>query len=90
MTTLRWDRRVADELSQQYPGEVFVYHRERKEGLGRAYVAAFQHVLKNFNYASSSRWIAIFPTTPFISGLLEGDPGRDLVLVRGTSRASTW
>src|SRR5262249_55606163 len=41
---------VADELSQRYPGEVFVMHRERKEGLGRAYVAAFQYVLKNLNY----------------------------------------
>ena len=37
---------IADQLSEAYPGEVLVLHRPRKEGLGRAYVAAFQHVLK--------------------------------------------
>jgi dolichol-phosphate mannosyltransferase len=37
---------IADELSRKFPGEVFVLHRKRKEGLGRAYVAAFEHVLK--------------------------------------------
>jgi dolichol-phosphate mannosyltransferase len=42
--------KLADELSAQYPGEVMVYHRERKEGLGRAYVAAFQHVLEKWNH----------------------------------------
>jgi dolichol-phosphate mannosyltransferase len=42
--------KLADELSARYPGEVMVYHRERKEGLGRAYVAAFQHVLANWNH----------------------------------------
>jgi dolichol-phosphate mannosyltransferase len=41
---------IADDLSRRYPGEVFVQHRQRKEGLGRAYVAAFQHVLKNFSH----------------------------------------
>jgi dolichol-phosphate mannosyltransferase len=37
--------RLADELSIRYPGEVRVLHRERKEGLGRAYVAGFGQVL---------------------------------------------
>ena len=37
---------IADALTRKFPGEVFVLHRERKEGLGRAYVAAFEHVLK--------------------------------------------
>src|SRR3954454_5730988 len=37
---------VADELSRQYPGEVNVLHRQRKEGLGKAYVAAFREVLQ--------------------------------------------
>ena len=41
---------LADELSRRYTGEVFVHHRARKEGLGRAYVDAFQHVLRNFSY----------------------------------------
>jgi dolichol-phosphate mannosyltransferase len=38
--------RLADELSLRHPGEVQVLHRASKEGLGRAYVAGFEHVLK--------------------------------------------
>jgi dolichol-phosphate mannosyltransferase len=35
---------VADELSRNFPDEVFVLHRARKEGLGKAYVAAFRYL----------------------------------------------
>ena len=42
--------RLADELSGRHPGEVFVLHRASKEGLGRAYVAGFGHVLKMPEY----------------------------------------
>ena len=42
--------RLADELSTRHPGEVFVLHRASKEGLGRAYVAGFGHVLKMPEY----------------------------------------
>jgi dolichol-phosphate mannosyltransferase len=37
---------IADSLATEFPGEVRVLHRPRKEGLGRAYVAAFGHALK--------------------------------------------
>ncbi|MFN2500344.1 MAG: glycosyltransferase, partial [Pyrinomonadaceae bacterium] len=37
---------LADELARQYPAEVFVLHRQQKEGLGKAYVDAFTQVLK--------------------------------------------
>lgn len=33
---------LADRLSEQHQGRVFVLHREKKEGLGRAYVAGFR------------------------------------------------
>jgi dolichol-phosphate mannosyltransferase len=36
---------VADDLGRLHPGEVLVLHRQVKQGLGRAYVAAFQHIL---------------------------------------------
>jgi dolichol-phosphate mannosyltransferase len=36
---------LADELAAAHPGEVAVLHRERKQGLGRAYVAGFEYVL---------------------------------------------
>jgi dolichol-phosphate mannosyltransferase len=38
--------RLADELSSRHPGRVFVLHRARKEGLGRAYVEGFERVLR--------------------------------------------
>jgi len=41
---------LADDLSRRYPGEVFVLHRPRKEGLGAAYIAAFGHVLAKWDY----------------------------------------
>jgi len=37
--------RIADELSRKYP-QVKVLHREKKEGLGRAYIAGFKEALK--------------------------------------------
>lgn len=36
---------VADELSEARPGQVFVLHRARKEGLGQAYVEGFKFAL---------------------------------------------
>lgn len=41
---------VADELHRAHPDRIFVLHRQRKEGLGRAYVAAFRH-LREHSYA---------------------------------------
>jgi len=73
--------RVADELSRQYSGEVFVYHRERKQGLGRAYVAAFQHILKNFNYAFVIQMDCDFSHDPvYIGEFLKAIQNADLVL----------
>lgn len=37
---------LAEELARQYPDEIFVLHRQEKEGLGKAYVDAFTQVLK--------------------------------------------
>lgn len=37
---------LADKLSQENPGEIFVLHRDSKEGLGKAYLAGFQYCLK--------------------------------------------
>lgn len=36
---------IADELSKEHPGKVFVIHRPGKDGLGRAYVAGFKFAL---------------------------------------------
>jgi dolichol-phosphate mannosyltransferase len=37
---------LADHLSRSDPEKLFVLHRDKKEGLGRAYVDGFRHVLK--------------------------------------------
>ena len=37
---------LADELSSKNPESIFVLHRKRKEGLGKAYVDGFKEVLK--------------------------------------------
>ncbi len=37
--------KLADELSSEQPEKVFVLHRPRKDGLGRAYVAGFRFAL---------------------------------------------
>ena len=38
--------KLADQLSESDPDRISVLHRERKEGLGRAYVEGFKEVLK--------------------------------------------
>lgn len=44
--------KIADELSENvYNGKLFVLHRERKEGLGKAYIAGFKWALaRNYQY----------------------------------------
>jgi dolichol-phosphate mannosyltransferase len=37
---------LADELRQKHPDQIFVLHREKKEGLGKAYVDGFNEALK--------------------------------------------
>ncbi|HXK04522.1 MAG TPA: polyprenol monophosphomannose synthase [Verrucomicrobiae bacterium] len=72
---------IADELSQRYAGEVFVHHRARKEGLGRAYVAAFQHVLKNFNYDFILQMDCDFSHDPgYLPEFLKAAANADLVI----------
>ena len=41
--------KIAEELRAKNPGKLFVLHKERKEGLGRAYVQGFRHAL-TMNY----------------------------------------
>jgi dolichol-phosphate mannosyltransferase len=67
--------------ARDYPGEVFVFHRERKEGLGRAYVAAFQYVLKNLNYDFIMRMDSDFSHDPvYIRDFFAAIENADLVL----------
>jgi dolichol-phosphate mannosyltransferase len=73
--------KLADELSRRYPGTVFVQHRERKEGLGRAYVAAFQHVLQNFTHDLIIQMDCDFSHDPsYLPAFIEAIGDADLVI----------
>jgi dolichol-phosphate mannosyltransferase len=72
---------IADELSRQHPERVFVLHRTHKEGLGRAYVAAFQYVLKNFQHDFVLQMDCDFSHDPvYIPQFLKAAEDADLVI----------
>ena len=72
--------KIADELSAKYAGEVFAFHRAAKEGLGRAYVAAFQH-LKNSSYDAILQMDSDFSHDPsFLPEFLKAIENADLVI----------
>jgi len=72
---------IAEELSRTYPGEVFVFRRPGKEGLGRAYVAAFQYVLKNFSHEFIIQMDSDFSHDPtFLTQFLKAIENADLVI----------
>ena len=80
---------IADRLSGEFPGEVQVLHRARKEGLGRAYVAAVRHVLK-LDYDVIVQTDADLSHSPvYLPALLREIANSDLVLgsryVRGVN-----
>lgn len=80
---------MADRLAEAYPGEVMVLHRPRKEGLGRAYVAAFRYVLER-EYDTVIQMDADLSHNPsYLPDLLREIRANDLVLgsryVRGVN-----
>jgi dolichol-phosphate mannosyltransferase len=73
--------RLADELSLRYPGELFVLHRTKKEGLGRAYVAGFQWVLARPEYEIIVQMDADLSHDPeYLEPMAEMLKNHDLVL----------
>ena len=73
--------RLADELTVRYPGEVFVLHRTKKEGLGRAYVAGFQWVLSRPEYETIVQMDADLSHDPeYLAPMAEMLKTNDLVL----------
>jgi dolichol-phosphate mannosyltransferase len=73
--------RLADELAARHPGEVHVLHRARKEGLGRAYVGGFSHVLKMGGYDAIVQMDADLSHDPvYLPEFLKGLEQHHLVL----------
>jgi len=80
---------IADRLAASFPGKVAVLHRLRKEGLGRAYVAAFRHIFE-LDYDLVIQMDADLSHSPsYLSDLLREIRDHDLVLgsryVRGVN-----
>ncbi|MCP5116071.1 MAG: polyprenol monophosphomannose synthase [bacterium] len=71
---------LADQLASQHAGEVGVLHRDQKEGLGRAYVAGFRHVLER-GYDVIIQMDADLSHDPsYLPGMLAAIEQADLVL----------
>jgi dolichol-phosphate mannosyltransferase len=71
---------IADELSKEHPGKVFVIHRPSKDGLGRAYVAGFKFALAR-DYELIMQMDADFSHDPsYLPQFLTGISDHDLVL----------
>ena len=71
---------LADQLRSEFPGEIDVLHRPRKEGLGRAYVAAFRYALK-LDYDVIVQMDADLSHSPaYLPALLNEIANADLVL----------
>ena len=71
---------LADELSREHPEKVFVLHRPRKEGLGRAYVAGFEFALAH-RYDLVVQMDADFSHDPkYLPAFFEAARTSDLVL----------
>jgi dolichol-phosphate mannosyltransferase len=80
---------IAEELAAEFPGEVLVMRRARKEGLGRAYVAAFGHALK-LGYELIVQMDADLSHSPsYLPAMIEAMASCDVVLgsryVRGVN-----
>jgi dolichol-phosphate mannosyltransferase len=80
---------IAESLAAEFPGEVRVLHRDRKEGLGRAYVAGFGHALK-LGYETIVQMDADLSHSPsYLPAMVEALAGHDVVLgsryVRGVN-----
>ena len=72
---------IADRLAAQFPGRISVLHRERKEGLGPAYLAGFQHVLAHMDHDRIIQMDADLSHDPaYIPAFLRASETYDLVL----------
>jgi dolichol-phosphate mannosyltransferase len=72
---------LADALAARYAGNVSVLHRERKEGLGPAYLAGFQYVLANMDHDRILQMDADLSHDPgYIPSFLQASETYDLVL----------
>jgi dolichol-phosphate mannosyltransferase len=72
---------IADDLATRFPGRISVLHREGKEGLGRAYLAGFKHVLTTMDHDLIIQMDADLSHDPaYLSAFTKAAETYDLVL----------
>ncbi len=72
---------IGEELAARSPGRVSVLHRQRKEGLGPAYLAGFQHVLTHMDHDLIIQMDADLSHDPaYLPAFIKAAETHDLVL----------
>jgi dolichol-phosphate mannosyltransferase len=72
---------LAEELAGRFQGSVSVLHRKRKEGLGPAYLAGFQHILTHYDHDLIIQMDADLSHDPaFLPAFIKAAGAYDLVL----------
>ncbi len=73
--------KIADQLAERYRGRVAVLHRDKKEGLGKAYIAGFKKALQDTDNEFIFEMDADFSHQPkYLPQFLELIKDADLVL----------
>ncbi len=85
---------IVRELSKHYP-RLSLLHREKKEGLGPAWIAAFRHALGNPQWKTITMMDADFSHSPrYLPEMLKKAESHDLVVgsryVKGGDVSSEW
>ncbi|MFZ4814151.1 MAG: polyprenol monophosphomannose synthase [Phototrophicaceae bacterium] len=87
---------IADEYAARYPERISVLHRPGKSGLGRAYIASFEHAILNTDADYVLQMDSDFSHQPkYIPQLItEIEKGYDIVIgsryIQGGSVDETW
>jgi dolichol-phosphate mannosyltransferase len=72
---------LAEEIAARTPGKVSVLHRNRKEGLGPAYLAGFQHVLATMDHELIMQMDADLSHDPaYLPNFVKAAESYDLIL----------
>lgn len=87
---------IADDWAAEFPGKVFVIHRQEKMGLGTAYIAGFKTALETLNAKNIMTMDADFSHNPrYVPSMIELSVKKDMVIGSryvpgGGSRNCTW
>lgn len=86
--------KIADDISSEFPGRIFVLHRTDKQGLGKAYLAGFSKALQDGADAILQMDCDFSHQPKYISDMVEALKDHDMVLgsrfAKGGSVDEKW